>query len=159
MTRTWTVCRQLSSYHNGDRRWDQAVIPTGAPPGWSRPPSSSAVSTATCTYQPFVQRWRLRPLAPSHPRARVRRWSKRPEGHRAATEVPRNSGHPPPPAYLLDSYNVHDNVICATTSHATGVVSDNGTNFATARSASAATPSRPPASCSWPMIAAAAVRL
>ena len=113
----------------------------------------------SCTYQPFVQRWRLRPLAPSHPRARVRRWSKRPEGHRAATEVPRNSGHPPPPAYLLDSYNVHDNVICATTSHATGVVSDNGTNFATARSASAATPSRPPASCSWPMIAAAAVRL
>ena len=24
MTQTWTVCRQLSSYRDGDRRWDQA---------------------------------------------------------------------------------------------------------------------------------------
>jgi hypothetical protein len=36
-----------------------------------------------------------------------------------------------PPAHLLSSYSVHDNVICATSSHATGVISDNGTNFAT----------------------------
>ena len=36
-----------------------------------------------------------------------------------------------PPAHLLSSYSVHDNVICASSSHATGVISDNGTNFAT----------------------------
>jgi parallel beta-helix repeat protein len=35
-----------------------------------------------------------------------------------------------PPAHLLDHLNVHDNVICATQSHATGVVADNGTNLA-----------------------------
>lgn len=38
-----------------------------------------------------------------------------------------------PPAHLLSNYNVHDNLICATGGggHATGVISDNGTNFAT----------------------------
>ena len=35
-----------------------------------------------------------------------------------------------PPAHLLSNYNVHDNLICASSSHATGVISDNGTNFA-----------------------------
>jgi nitrous oxidase accessory protein NosD len=35
-----------------------------------------------------------------------------------------------PPAHLLSNYNVHDNLICATSSHTTGVISDNGTNFA-----------------------------
>jgi parallel beta-helix repeat protein len=36
-----------------------------------------------------------------------------------------------PPAHLLDNYHVHDNVICATTSHSTGVIADNGANLAT----------------------------
>jgi hypothetical protein len=38
-----------------------------------------------------------------------------------------------PPAHLLSNYNVHDNLICATGAggHPTGVISDNGTNFAT----------------------------
>ena len=36
-----------------------------------------------------------------------------------------------PPTHVLDNYNVHDNVICASASHATGVISDNGTDFAT----------------------------
>jgi beta-mannanase len=36
-----------------------------------------------------------------------------------------------PPAHLLSNYNVHDNVICATRQYPTGVISDNGTNFAT----------------------------
>ena len=36
-----------------------------------------------------------------------------------------------PPAHLLSNYNVHDNLVCASSSHATGVISDNGTNFAT----------------------------
>jgi hypothetical protein len=38
-----------------------------------------------------------------------------------------------PPAHLLSDFNVHDNLICATGAggHATGVISDNGTNFAT----------------------------
>ena len=38
-----------------------------------------------------------------------------------------------PPSHLLADYNVHDNLICATGGggHPTGVISDNGTNFAT----------------------------
>ncbi|HEV8166122.1 MAG TPA: hypothetical protein VGR74_17060 [Actinomycetota bacterium] len=38
-----------------------------------------------------------------------------------------------PPAHLLNDFNVHDNLICATGAggHATGVISDNGTSFAT----------------------------
>jgi hypothetical protein len=35
-----------------------------------------------------------------------------------------------PPAHLLDHFHVHDNVICATESHPTGVVADNGANLA-----------------------------
>ena len=36
-----------------------------------------------------------------------------------------------PPAHLLDDYNVHDNVICATDGgRATGVIADNGDNLA-----------------------------
>jgi hypothetical protein len=36
-----------------------------------------------------------------------------------------------PPAHLLDGVQVHDNVICATDNHSTGVIADNGANLAT----------------------------
>jgi parallel beta-helix repeat protein len=36
-----------------------------------------------------------------------------------------------PPAHLLDGFHVHDNVICATDNHSTGVIADNGANLAT----------------------------
>jgi hypothetical protein len=35
-----------------------------------------------------------------------------------------------PPAHLLDHFHVHDNLVCATASHATGVIADNGANLA-----------------------------
>jgi parallel beta-helix repeat protein len=35
-----------------------------------------------------------------------------------------------PPAHLLENFRVHDNLICATRSHPTGVAADNGANLA-----------------------------
>ena len=65
---------------------------TGAPPGWSRPASSSAASTATCTCDPYATRWTGSPDLSAPPT--ILNASKPPDDHRAATEVPRTSGHP-----------------------------------------------------------------
>src|SRR5215218_1107857 len=70
----------------------------GAPRGWSRPASSSAASTATCTCRPCAPPWRLRLPGPSPGHARIRR-CKRPNDHRgrhrSSTELGTSSRSPP----------------------------------------------------------------
>ena len=76
------ICRDTAptSSAGATGRWRCA----GARPGWSKPASSSAASTATCTYERCAPRWRRSPnlvgrtviLTPSQP----------PDDHRAATE-------------------------------------------------------------------------
>jgi hypothetical protein len=46
--------------------------------------------------------------------------------------IPHDLGAYQPPAHLLDSLHVHDNLICATRGggHPTGVAADNGANLA-----------------------------
>jgi hypothetical protein len=36
-----------------------------------------------------------------------------------------------PPTHLLDGFHIHDNLICGTDSHSTGVIADNGANLGT----------------------------
>src|SRR3954452_1069533 len=78
-----------TSSAGGTGRWRCA----GAPRGWSRPAGSSAGSTATCTYDPCATHWTGSPDLSVLPA--ILRPSTPPDDHRAATEVPRNSGHPP----------------------------------------------------------------
>ena len=61
-------------------------------PRWSRQASSSAASTATCTCDPCATRWRRSPQPSVQPV--MTRLPTPPDDHRAAAEVPRNSGHP-----------------------------------------------------------------
>src|SRR6266496_5366512 len=65
----------------------------GSPPGWVRRPSSPAASTGSYTWPPCASRSNGPRLPLSHPPATTRRTL--PDQFRAATEVPRNSGHPP----------------------------------------------------------------
>ena len=86
-----SICRTHASNVKNwrDGQWRCA----GAPRGWSRPASSSVASTGTCTCGRCATRSNASPnlsvppiiLTPSPP----------PDDHRAATEVPRNLGHPP----------------------------------------------------------------
>src|SRR4051794_9043104 len=80
-----------TSRAGGTGRWRCA----GAPPAWSRPASSSAGSTATCTWPSCALRSTPKSPQLSHPPCKMRR-SSQPDAHGAATEVPRNSGQPPP---------------------------------------------------------------
>ena len=51
--------------------------------------------------------------------------------HNGITGTQQNRLDSTPPAHLLDNYQVHDNLICATSGpHPTGVVADNGANLA-----------------------------
>jgi hypothetical protein len=81
-----SICRDHASNVKRwrDGRWRCA----GAPPGWSRPASSSAESTATCTCDPCATRWNGSPKPSVQPA--MMRPSTPPDDHRAAAEVPRN---------------------------------------------------------------------
>ena len=86
-----SICRTHASNVKNWRDGTMALRWCAA--GWSRPASSSVASTGTCTCGHCATRSNASPnlsvppviLTPSQP----------PDDHRAATEIPRNSGHPP----------------------------------------------------------------
>src|SRR4051794_28589911 len=86
-----SICRTHSATSSAGAtvRWRCA----GAPRAWSRPASSSAGSTVTCTWRSCASRSTPRSPELSHPPCRMRR-SSQPDAQRAATEVPRTSGQP-----------------------------------------------------------------
>jgi hypothetical protein len=74
------------------KRWQDGTWRcAGSPPGWSRPKSSSAASTANPTCRPFGRRCRPRSPSLSPVRARImRRWKRlddHRDRHRSSTEL------------------------------------------------------------------------
>ncbi len=86
-----SICRTHSA---NVKRWrDGQMALRWSPPAWSRLASSSAVSTATCTWPSSAPRSTPKSSELSHPSCKMRR-SWQPDAQRAATEVLRNSGQP-----------------------------------------------------------------